>query len=80
MKKAAIVIEQWKLPIFKDHLTKAGFTWSVAGTERAAGESLTVIHAMVEDADAARLAKTVSEALQEARKVSAQVRQVTRPK
>lgn len=28
MKTAAIVVDTWKLPTFREHLTKAGFTYS----------------------------------------------------
>lgn len=54
--KAGIVVDDWKLPIFRKRLTKAGFTYTDAG---AFHTNTTVLQVETEEKHKARLSKIV---------------------
>ncbi len=59
MKKAAVVVDDWKLPIFRKVLEDAGFTYKDAG-EFAVGT--TILHVPYEPKDFNRLEAAISKA------------------
>lgn len=50
--KAAIVLDDWKLPIFERHLTQSGYKFQNVGRYPAAGAEAIVLHVETENANA----------------------------
>ena len=71
--KAAIVLDDWKLPIFKRHLNDAGFEYTQFSGPTQGCITLTVI-----TEDAARLGEVVRTANIEAKKISTTLTELNR--
>lgn len=63
--KAGIVLDDWKLPVFRKRLTEAGFEYTDAGGMT---HDTTVLHVVIERSELEKLQRVLEEAHAECRR------------